>query len=607
MATTSHPHTPPRQPKRKRDAAPTNFGPGSDDENSHTPPGARRKVRPGTPPLAKQSPNTRTAAVYVGTARDLEQSEEEEEEEEERQRSDQRVSTSRGGRMSSPPPPRYMEHEDDEQGCKRTGGGQRKHSWTEKLRKPIEVDTGLEKRLGYHLSDLETGLATQYDHQDIYRELNELNAEYAEAKSGRPLPERSLFTLTGKAGLTTEQRLSVGDAKSKPELGRLLRHIEASAPTDLKIEVFQVRVMPRSGGIGMPAHRDSIDMSLDRFVYTIHTAPTTNPPNFFCRLLAALDAKPDRGPYEEEVQNITKDHGRVVVQGPSSRGENTRVVHGVTGGDGGSITGVVDFRTSRVDGGPSTQEDRDTARRSVLALATRTPYLPGGVAVTYADTFVFPMDAPRTTGSRRATEANNAMVPDGNGGMEKRATQKGENAIKKRKEDMDTFTDDCSRGGAASSGVDCNQVGAGKNSNNAARLRQDIPGATKARGLCLGLDAKGDGLAEKLATWIDTDTGAIREGAPLCGRPKFGKDGYLTRGEGEWKQDGKGYLVLGVHNSHGKPTNPWCGIGGTVPVVLVGGKRRVAEWALPFIKASKVVQRNTDNQRHGRVPKKAKT
>ncbi|CAM9921533.1 unnamed protein product, partial [Pylaiella littoralis] len=408
-----------------RDAAPTNFGAGLDDENSHTPPGARWKVRPGTP-LAKHSPNTRTAPVYVGTARDLEQSEEEEEEEEEeRQRSDQRVSTSRGGRMSSPPPPRYMEDDDDEQGCKHTGGGQRKNPWAEKLKKPITVDTELEKRLDYHLSDLETGLATQYDHQGIGRELNELNAEHAEAKSGRPLPERSLFTLTGKAGLTTEQRLSVVDAKSKPELGRLLRDIEASAPKGLTIEAFQVRVMPRSGGVGMPAHRDSIHLSLDRFVYTIHTAPTTTPPNFFCELLSALDAKPARGPYEEEVRNITKDHGRVVVQGPSSRGEETRVVHGVTGGDGGSITTVVDFRTSRVDGGPVTEEDRDTARRSVVALATRTPHLPGGVANTYADNFVFPTDAPRTTGSRRATEANNAMVPDGNGGMEKRASQKG--------------------------------------------------------------------------------------------------------------------------------------------------------------------------------------
>eukprot|EP00752_Nemacystus_decipiens_P015927 g14234.t1 len=152
------------------------------------------------------------------------------------------------------------------------------------------------------------------------------------------------------------------------------------------------------------------------------------------------------------------------------------------------------------------------------------------------------------------------------------------------------------------------KVGAGPNLNNAARLRLDIPGATKARGLCLGLDAQGDGLAAKLATWIDTDTGAIREGAPFCDRPKFGKDGNLTRRECGWKQDEQGYLVLGVHNSNGKSTNPWCGIGGTVPVVLVGVEWRVAKWALPFIKARKVVQRNTNNQRHGRVPKrKAKT
>ncbi|CAM9279179.1 unnamed protein product, partial [Pylaiella littoralis] len=210
----------------------------------------------------------------------------------------QRVSTNSAGRMSSHPTPRYIEQEDDEQGCKRTGGGQKKQPWAEKLKKPITVDTELKMRLGYHLSDLETGIATQYDNQEIGRELNELNAEYAEVKNDRPLPERSLFTLTGEAGLTTEQRLSVVDAKSKRELGRLLRDIEVSAPKGLTIEAFQVRVMPRSGGVGMPAHRDSIHLSSDRFVYTIHTVSTANPPNLFCKLLSALDAKPARGPYE---------------------------------------------------------------------------------------------------------------------------------------------------------------------------------------------------------------------------------------------------------------------------------------------------------------------
>ncbi|CAM9617258.1 unnamed protein product [Pylaiella littoralis] len=85
MATTSHPHTPPRQSKRKLNTALDNLGLGVDDEDFATPPGVTRKVRPRTP-LGPQSPNAATAPVYVGTARDLEQSEEEEEE---RQTSDQ--------------------------------------------------------------------------------------------------------------------------------------------------------------------------------------------------------------------------------------------------------------------------------------------------------------------------------------------------------------------------------------------------------------------------------------------------------------------------------------------------------------------------------------
>lgn len=116
----------------------------------------------------------------------------------------------------------------------------------------------------------------------------------------------------------------------------------------------------------------------------------------------------------------------------------------------------------------------------------------------------------------------------------------------------------------------------------------------------------GEGLAAKLVKWIDTDTGVIREGAPLRDKSKFGKTGYLTRGKGKWQVDGKGHLVLGVHNSSGSHTNPWCGIGGTVPLVQEGGEWRVAKWALPYIKEGKLVQRHTDNQRHGRVPKGSK-
>lgn len=108
--------------------------------------------------------------------------------------------------------------------------------------------------------------------------------------------------------------------------------------------------------------------------------------------------------------------------------------------------------------------------------------------------------------------------------------------------------------------------------------------------------------------WIDTDTKVIREGAPLCDRPKFdGKTGYLTRSDrGKWHEDKAGNLVLGVHNGNGNPSNPWCGIGGTVPVIKVGKECRVAKWALKYIKEGKVVPRNTDNSRHGRLPKGSK-
>ncbi|CAN0436821.1 unnamed protein product [Pylaiella littoralis] len=58
MATTSHPATPPREPKRKRDTA----GLGSDDEDFATPPGGTRKVRVRTL-LGPQSPNAATAPV----------------------------------------------------------------------------------------------------------------------------------------------------------------------------------------------------------------------------------------------------------------------------------------------------------------------------------------------------------------------------------------------------------------------------------------------------------------------------------------------------------------------------------------------------------------
>lgn len=64
------------------------------------------------------------------------------------------------------------------------------------------------------------------------------------------------------------------------------------------------------------------------------------------------------------------------------------------------------------------------------------------------------------------------------------------------------------RSRAVRSGLNCNQVGAGPNQNNAAKLRRDIPVATigegadgvasetqRAFGLCLRPDAEDEGLA----------------------------------------------------------------------------------------------------------------
>ncbi|CAM9596306.1 unnamed protein product, partial [Pylaiella littoralis] len=65
----------------------------------------------------------------------------------------------------------------------------------------------------------------------ISEEVNELAVEYVQSKLDRPEEEQSLLGLIGQKGaLTTEQRLAVDKMMRKPELGGLLRDIEASAP-----------------------------------------------------------------------------------------------------------------------------------------------------------------------------------------------------------------------------------------------------------------------------------------------------------------------------------------------------------------------------------------
>eukprot|EP00752_Nemacystus_decipiens_P005766 g5215.t1 len=184
-----------------------------------------------------------------------------------------------------------------------------------------------------------------------------------------------------------------------------------------------------------------------------------------------------------------------------------------------------------------------------------------------------------------------------------------------------------SNGGAASSGTDCNQVGAGPNENRAAKKRKNIPvdaggddGAEetsrisaskplKELGLCLGLSADGVGLVAKLQTCIDLATGAILADPALwCDNPKFvdaklGPRGFTLRNS-TWQEDEDGFLVLGYHNTNDRNgKTPRC-YASTIPVVEVGKEWLVPKWALVYIRAGKVVQRNTNNTRHdGHVEK----
>lgn len=101
-----------------------------------------------------------------------------------------------------------------------------------------------------------------------------------------------------------------------------------------------------------------------------------------------------------------------MVKGPMARGEEVRVVHGVEGGDVGSLTLVADYYPRRTDGQAATKEDRDRARESVVDRAESRVPRSGATHNPFADSLVLSDGAPRTTGSRRATEANDAMVVD---------------------------------------------------------------------------------------------------------------------------------------------------------------------------------------------------
>lgn len=174
------------------------------------------------------------------------------------------------------------------------GGG---NPWAKKLNKPITIDTQEKLTLKELLTDLVFGVATGYDGRQISDELTELVAGYAQSKADRPVQEQSLLTLTGQEGAqTTEQRLSVAMMKGKPELGRFVGDIEQSAPPGLQNVVSQARAFGRPAGAGMPFHRDSINLGLDRVVCTLLFGPSDYPPEFHVKLMSGPNATAKRGP-----------------------------------------------------------------------------------------------------------------------------------------------------------------------------------------------------------------------------------------------------------------------------------------------------------------------
>lgn len=303
-----------------------------------------------------------------------------------------------------------------------------RNPWAVNLKKLIIHDTEENLPLGKLVTDLHLGVAAGYDGRQMSDELNELVAEYARSKADRPVEEQSLFALIGQEGAqTTEQRLSVAMMKGKPELGRFVGDIEQSAPPGLHNVVSQVRAFGRPAGAGMPFHRDSINLGLDRVVFTLLSGPSDQPPEFHVKLMSGPKATAAGGPYGPDELHIPKENGRIMVKGPMARGEQVRVVHGVKGGDVESLTLVADYSTTRTDGQATTRVDRDRARQSVVDRAeSRMPPI-GATHNLFADRLVLSDTAPRTTGSRRGTEANNAMVWDGSAGRwVKAASQKGE-------------------------------------------------------------------------------------------------------------------------------------------------------------------------------------
>lgn len=309
-----------------------------------------------------------------------------------------------------------------------------KSPWAVKLKKKVKIDRQGKRSLSDIIrGHLHHGVTSKYDHSQLGQEFNSLQDSYTKDKKGADSvsrSSRSLFTLTGDKGLTTEQRLTVHRVRAEaPELTRLLDDIKHSAPLGFANTIMQLRAFARKTAVGMAFHRDNIDTRWERGIYNALIDPSDTPSKLRFRKLTDVDSVSPRGPFGDDLVSIPKVNGGIVVKGPNARGDETAVAHGVEGGIRGSITVVADWRMSRVGGGREpTEEERRAGREAVVTrLAEAPPRSRPDTA--HASSFLFPRDPPRTTMSQRATQANNQMVPDGKGGFEKRAKQKGEPVV----------------------------------------------------------------------------------------------------------------------------------------------------------------------------------
>eukprot|EP00903_Cladosiphon_okamuranus_P014999 g13879.t1 len=152
------------------------------------------------------------------------------------------------------------------------------------------------------------------------------------------------------------------------------------------------------------------------------------------------------------------------------------------------------------------------------------------------------------------------------GELKLKRSASGENAIKKRKEDIEKYKDDCSRGGAIGAAPGHDGVGKPFNSGAGASARDFSREGADKRYYGLHIDVPKKELAAELARLVQEDGSLLQEeGKPLPLCSTEAAPGYRgrTKGKGLFGLTKEGSLVMGVHKSN-KPNA--CVSGGTIPV-----------------------------------------